>query len=67
MSLSAAIAIIVVLDMALLGFIAWMMSHPRRLTPHVSMHDLVEAVEDRFFIKDPAEQREPEPVYRNAA
>jgi len=36
MSLPTAIAVIVVLDIALLGFLAWMMSHPRHLTPHVS-------------------------------
>lgn len=40
MSLSAAIAVIVVLDVALIGFLAWMMSHPRHLTPHVSANDL---------------------------
>lgn len=40
MSLPAAIATNVVLDVALLGFLAWMMSHPRHLTPHVSANDL---------------------------
>jgi hypothetical protein len=39
-SLPAAIAIIVVLDVALIGFLAWMMSHPRHLTPHVSANDV---------------------------
>lgn len=39
MSLSAAIAVIVTLDVALLGFLAWMMSHPRHLSPHVSRHE----------------------------
>jgi hypothetical protein len=39
MSLSTGIAIIVILDVALLGFLAWMMSHPRNLTPHVSAGD----------------------------
>jgi hypothetical protein len=39
MSLSAAIAAIVILDVALLGFLAWMMSHSRHLTPHVSRHE----------------------------
>jgi hypothetical protein len=39
MSLSAAIAAIVILDVALLGFLAWMMSHPRHLAPHVSRHE----------------------------
>jgi hypothetical protein len=43
MSLSAAIAVIVILDVALLGFLAWMMSHPRHLTPHVSRHNRVAA------------------------
>ncbi len=36
MSESAAIALIVVLDVATLGFLAWMMSHARHLRPHVS-------------------------------
>ncbi len=36
MSLATAIAVIVILDIALLGFLTWMMSHPRHLTPHVS-------------------------------
>ncbi len=40
MSLSAAIATIVLLDVALLGFLAWMMSHARHLTPHVSAHEV---------------------------
>jgi hypothetical protein len=35
MSLPAAITVIVVLDIALIGFLSWMMSHPRHLTPHV--------------------------------
>lgn len=39
MSLSLLITINVVLDVALLGFLAWMMSHPRHLTPHVSLND----------------------------
>ena len=63
MSLSAAIAIIVVLDLALLGFLAWMMAHPRHLTPHVSRRHLVEAVEHRFSKEDPTEDREPETIY----
>ena len=45
MSLSAAIAAIVILDVALLGFLAWMMSHPRHLTPHVSRHERAMAEE----------------------
>ena len=36
MSLPAAIATIVALDVLLIGFLAWMMSHPRHLAPHVS-------------------------------
>ncbi|MGO9487745.1 MAG: hypothetical protein ACLQBB_01810 [Solirubrobacteraceae bacterium] len=39
MSLSAAIAVIVALDVMLIGFLAWMMSHPRHLTPHVSRRE----------------------------
>jgi hypothetical protein len=39
MSLPAAIAAIVILDVALLGFLAWMMFHPGHLTPHVSRHE----------------------------
>lgn len=34
MSVSLAICVNVVADVALLGFLGWMMSHPRRLTPH---------------------------------
>jgi hypothetical protein len=40
LSLPAAIVIIVVLDVALIGFLAWIMSHPRHLTPHVSANDV---------------------------
>lgn len=36
MSLPAAITVIVALDLALVGFLAWMMSHPRHLSPHRS-------------------------------
>ncbi len=36
MSLSLAIAFNVVLVAALLSLLAWFMSHPRKLTPHVS-------------------------------
>lgn len=39
MSLSAAIAINVTLDLALIGFLAWMMAHPRHLPSHVSARD----------------------------
>jgi hypothetical protein len=45
MSLSAAIAVIVMLDVALLGFVAWMMCHPRHLAPHASRHE--RAADDR--------------------
>ncbi len=40
MSLPAAIATIVALDVALIGFLAWMMAHPRHLTARVSQHEL---------------------------
>lgn len=36
MSLSLAIAVNVTADVAVLGFLAWMMSHPRHLAPHDS-------------------------------
>jgi hypothetical protein len=36
MTLSLAIALNAVLAVALLGGLAWFMSHPRRLAPHVS-------------------------------
>ena len=39
MSLSAAIATSVALDVTLIGFLAWMMSHPRHLSPHVPARD----------------------------
>jgi hypothetical protein len=39
MSESTAIAAIVILDVALIGFLAWMMSHPRHLRPHVPAND----------------------------
>ena len=45
MSLSVAIAVIVTLDVALIAFLAWMMSHPRHLTPHVSQRERVAAEE----------------------
>jgi hypothetical protein len=47
MSLPLAIAIIVILDVLLLAFLAWMMSHPRHLTPHVSRAERAHA--DRRF------------------
>jgi hypothetical protein len=40
MSLSLVIAINVVAMLALLGGLAWFMSHPRRLTPHRAAHEL---------------------------
>jgi hypothetical protein len=43
MSLSVAIAVIVVFDVALVGLLTWMMSHPRRLTAHVSGHAVTAA------------------------
>ncbi len=51
MSLPVAMTVIVILDVALLGFLAWTMSHPRHLTPHVSArhadlsHEPLEQVE----------------------
>jgi hypothetical protein len=36
MSLSLAVALNVVFITGLLGLLAWFMSHPRKLTPHVS-------------------------------
>jgi hypothetical protein len=50
MSLSAAIAVVVILDLTLLGFLAWMMSHARRLAPHVLPHERA-AAEQRIFIE----------------
>jgi len=62
MSESAAIAFIVVLDIAFIGFLAWMMSHPRHLTPHVSSREDGRPLGQRFFMNDPAavEDNEPE-------
>jgi hypothetical protein len=40
MSLSLVIAVNVVAMLALLGGLAWFMSHPRRLTPHRAKHEL---------------------------
>jgi hypothetical protein len=51
MSLPVAIAVIVVLDVALLGGLAWLMSQPRRLASHRSArhaelsHERVEQTE----------------------
>jgi hypothetical protein len=39
MSLSLALAINSVFVVALLGFLGWMMSHPRHLTPHSSQRE----------------------------
>lgn len=39
MTLTLAIAIIVVLDVALLGLLAFAMSRPSKLTPHVATAD----------------------------
>jgi len=51
MSVLAAITVIVVLDVALLGFLAWVMSHPRHLRPHVPARHMQSA-------RQPVEQRE---------
>ena len=57
MSLSAAIATIVILDVALIAFLAWTMSHARHLTPHVPQAE-------RLVKQDPvlAERRQPEGI-----
>ena len=44
MSLSLVIALNVVLDVGLLAGLAWVMSHPRRLTPHVPAAENVEVI-----------------------
>ena len=36
MSLDLAVAIIVLLDVAMLAGLAWVMSQPRKLTPHLT-------------------------------
>jgi hypothetical protein len=53
MSLSLAIAVLVTLDVALLAFLAWMMSHPRHLTPHVSTRRLADPAQgtERRFVR----------------
>lgn len=51
MSLPAALTVIVALDIALIGFLAWMMSHPRHLTPHASTRHTESS-------RQPAEQHE---------
>jgi len=67
MSLSAAITTIVVLDVALIAFLAWTMSHARHLTPHVSRRHHVAAKEQRFFKQDPtlAEGRQAEGILQS--
>lgn len=47
MSLTLAVALNVILDLGLLGGLAWMMSHPRKLTPHVPAADDAEVVQLR--------------------
>jgi hypothetical protein len=51
MSLPAAITIIVMLDIALIGFLSWIMSQPRHLTPHSSTRHTESS-------RQPAEQHE---------
>ena len=36
MSLSLTITLIAILDLAMVSALAWFMSHPRKLTPHIS-------------------------------
>ena len=45
MSLSLAIALIVILDVALLAGLAWVMSRPKRLQPHEPAADHVEVIQ----------------------
>jgi hypothetical protein len=47
MSLTLAIALNLVLDLGLLGALAWMMSHPRRLTAHEPAAPNVEVIQLR--------------------
>jgi hypothetical protein len=47
MSLTLAIALNVILDIGLLGGLAWSMSHARKLTPHVPAAANVEVIELR--------------------
>jgi len=60
MSLSAAITVIVVMDVALLGFLAWMMSHPRHLIAHVLRHESPRLLDGQAFGDQPdiGDQRE---------
>ena len=52
MSESVAIAVIVIFDVALLGFLAWMMSHPRHLTPHLPARADTAPVQRPRFTRD---------------
>ncbi|HEY0517348.1 MAG TPA: hypothetical protein VGD00_09525 [Solirubrobacteraceae bacterium] len=45
MPLSLAIALIAVLDVGLLGTLAWFMSHPRKLVPHEPAAENVEVIQ----------------------
>jgi len=65
MSLSLVIAINVVLDVALLGFLTWMMSHPRHLTPHASAGESVPSAQRRvirFAADQPGSDENPQVV-----
>jgi hypothetical protein len=53
MSLSAAIAVIVVIDVAVLSFVAWMMSHSRHLVPHVARPESPRPMDGRAFSGQP--------------
>jgi hypothetical protein len=53
MSVSFAIAFIVILDAALLGLLAYVMAHPRKLRPHVSIQAVpVSAAVEPWEIED---------------
>lgn len=47
MSLTLAVVLNVLADLGLLGGLAWMMSHPRKLTPHVPAAENAEVVQIR--------------------
>ncbi len=62
MSESTAIALIVIFDVALLGFLAWMMAHPRHLRPHVSATDAASPIEQRARFTREAERPSEAPL-----
>lgn len=61
MSESTAVAVIVIIDVTLIGLVAWLMCHPRYLRPHVSARaDEAPAPEEqtRRFSRDGGRTRE---------